>query len=456
MESPEQDKGQAQEISGVQRAWRRLRELCARLVAKAGPRLRAFGRWLKPILVRGWSRTKAATRSAGAWLKPRGSRFLELVRERWAAGRRVLSAWWVHPGLRHAAGRSLRMARTAAVAFGIAWCISLAARHAVHRVQPGTVGVRQVGWGAGLVEQDLEPGLYRSLPGRSHWHEVDVRTRLVSFAWESEGGTEPALSIVTSDGEAVEVAVSVPYAVRPGEAWQLVASGLARDFSRRVTTTLRRVLVQQLAELNASDWADPDARAAVTSTTLAVLAEELAPCHVEAQDLWITGVYFEPTYEKKMLERQLAGQDARTAAALARRKDAELTLAEVQADRKRQEAAVTAEWDERVATLEHEISMQREALARGTSEHAAAIGRELALAREQAAYARATALANIEDLRDRGRLEAMSGPAGRVLQAAEAVKQLNLGKVTLDPSDPRVPNFFDLDGVVTMLLGTTE
>jgi outer membrane murein-binding lipoprotein Lpp len=278
----------------------------------------------------------------------------------------------------------------------------------------------------------------------------------VCFAWASEGGTRPALQVATADGEALDVAVTVPYRIRPGQAWELVRAGIKSDYEKRATAIMKRVLLARLSELTAEEFADPDARLAVSRQALASLNEELAQTFLVAEDVLIGGVYFAGGYEKKMLERQLASQVRRTAESVAARRAAEVLLAGAQHDLAQAEARLVEEWEQRIEELrlaqeENVRAVQREVDAYDHERRRAAEAEY-----EQQTSAGEFALASAEALREQLMNEALETPGGRLHLAREAASKLRIKSVTLNSNDPRVPSVLDLDALVKMLIGGAE
>jgi regulator of protease activity HflC (stomatin/prohibitin superfamily) len=157
---------------------------------------------------------------------------------------------WSLAGVRVALIASLLIA----LALGVGW-------FCFRSIPPGTVGVKQVNFGGGgIVAGDHETGLAFGLRGFHSWHDIDRRTRVLTFAWESEGGDHPMLEVRTKDGNVAQVGVSIPWRVRPGEAFALVRDGLKTAYPQRTRATVEKVLLQELAGLSTDDLANTDAR----------------------------------------------------------------------------------------------------------------------------------------------------------------------------------------------------
>ncbi len=383
-----------------------------------------------------WSGCVHVWKLAKAW-GARGGRAVWRV----ASSRRLLDALRRLRRLGFAAGTG------ALVACGLFGALKLA----VHRVPPGAIGVNQARFGTGLGQSDHGAGLKLSLLDR--WYHLDGRTQEVRFAWESEGGTRPALELVTRDGEKVSVAVGMLYAIAEGGAHQLVAEGLGKDFQGRAEAIARRVLVEEFQTLGAEDWFDPDQRQAVSSRALTRLEDELGVCHLRAEEVLVSGVYFPPTFEKKRLQLQLDAQGRKTSEALTRRRAAELTLAEARAEHEATLARASEVWSERLVQVELEAAagireVQLEAKRSVSEIETQADDRYGRLSHE--GELALTAAAGVQEELHAG---IWAGPGGAEYLAREAARKLTFGKITLDPSDPEVPNPLDLEGMSELLLG---
>jgi len=202
----------------------------------------------------------------------------------------------------------LRFARGLAIAVLALWLIPLTC---TSTVGPDRIGVRQSNV-SGVGEADLEPGWAFAIPGV---HSIiSLPRRFEYLDYTDESGHQP-LQIRTKDNNIVLLDVSVPYRIRPGEAWRLVQTGNhqldANDrfrFQRLAEETTVSVLRERLAELTSSDFYSTDRRLEVSSHTLDILNEKLAELHLEASAVLIRAVKFRPEYEKQLQQIQLNEQ----------------------------------------------------------------------------------------------------------------------------------------------------
>lgn len=204
-----------------------------------------------------------------------------------------------------------KIARLFVVALLVIW---LAPKACFSTVQPDEIGVRQSNF-SGVLEQDVGPGWVLRIPGM---HKIITLPRKFSFLDYTDDavGPQAPLQIRTQDNNIVHVDVSVPFHVKPGDGWKVVAAGnhvedrgeLLR-FQRLAEETTVSVLRERLAELTSSEWYDTQRRLEVAESSLVKLNESLAELHVEAEWVLIRSVTFRPEYEQQLQQIQLNEQN---------------------------------------------------------------------------------------------------------------------------------------------------
>jgi regulator of protease activity HflC (stomatin/prohibitin superfamily) len=322
------------------------------------------------------------------------------------------------------------------------------------RVPPGTFGVKQANFGGGgLAAQDFGPGLHFGVRGLTEWHFVDSTTKVLAFAWESEGAPHPMLELRTKDGNVAQLGISVPYRVKRGEAHLLVAEGLKHAWNQRVKSTVEKVLLQEFANLSSADLAVTDTRIERCALTLPKLNALLSAFHVEAESILITGVMFGQEYEKKLQQVQLTRQTAL------------LSNAQMEVEKQRvvnnkntdeidaSEKAIRAEMDLAIA---EQYAVGRRKIVEIDLEARDYDRRRRSEA--QAEYDRLVAegergLLRAEQVKEELANEVYDSAGGRLLLARQAAENLNIRQVTLNSNDPRVPSVLDLDELVSILVG---
>ncbi|MCP3918459.1 MAG: hypothetical protein GY711_23180 [bacterium] len=437
-----------------------LRPYFARLTAWLKPRLAGAWAWLKPRVAGAWAWLRPRVSGAWAWLAPRVRRSIAVSVDRARRGASWSRRTAVRVGhaflsiARRARRPLLLTVRTLLLAALIGGALLGAGRAFVQHVPPGTLAVRHVRWGgAGVIERDYGPGLHWTVGLRDTWHELSAGTHVLSFGSPAEGGTHPPLEVATREGEGAQVSVFVPYRIQSGAGWRLVADGLRADYPVRALAICRRVLLEELAALSPSEFADPDARANIEQAALARLAAELGATHLEPLEVRIGSVFFNPTYEKKMLEKQLATQGVLTTESLTQRLREQRENTRVLQELEDAEAALVAQYEQRADTLRdaHKASVQT--TARGATHYANRRRSETEIAVLRLQNEGELALAAAADLRQTLFDDALESSGGKLHVARQAAENLRFGKVTLNSNDPRVPSVLDLDELVGLLMG---
>jgi regulator of protease activity HflC (stomatin/prohibitin superfamily) len=338
----------------------------------------------------------------------------------------------------------------AALALGAGWLC-------FERIPPGIIGVKQVNFGGGgIVERDYDAGIAFSLRGYHAWHFVDRRTRVLSFAWESEGGERPILEVRTKDGNVAQVGVCVPWRVRPGEAHALVRDGLKTAYPLRTRATVEKVLLQELASLSTDELATTETRRAKVNEALPRLNALLAEYHVEAESILVSQVWFGAQYETKLQQKQLTHQDALLSEAGKlvdqQRQQVDLFKQDIDASEK----AIRAEMDKRIEER-FETGRAEIAAIRAESKFYAKTRRTAAQSELDKASAEGDrALAQAASVKETSTAERLDTKGGRLLLARQAAENLNIRHVTLNSNDPRVPSVLDLGELVRVLIGPGE
>jgi regulator of protease activity HflC (stomatin/prohibitin superfamily) len=171
-------------------------------------------------------------------------------------------------------------------------------------VRPGYVGVRYNNV-AGLLEEDLGPGWHWEIAGLQKVWRLPGRYLFLNYI------DEQRISIRTKDNNTVSVDVSIPYRIKPGEAWRVMEAGnQVRDtngayrFERFAQDTATDVLRSTLANLKSEDFYDTDRRLEVAQATLELLNKKLGEYHLEASTVLVRASYFRDEYEQQLAKIQ--------------------------------------------------------------------------------------------------------------------------------------------------------
>ncbi len=197
------------------------------------------------------------------------------------------------------------------VILGVA--LLLIPRAMVATVAPGEVGVRQSAI-SGVTDEDLGPGWHWRLPGLHTMIYLPTAYSFLDYTDDDLGPQKP-LHIRTKDNNVVDLDVTVPYRITPGEAHLIVRQGNhIKDgdmfrYQKLADQTAVSVLREELAQLESSGFYSTDLRLKVEKATLDRLNVALKDLHLEAQAVLIRAVRFRPEYEKQLQQIQLNEQN---------------------------------------------------------------------------------------------------------------------------------------------------
>jgi hypothetical protein len=196
-------------------------------------------------------------------------------------------------------------------------------------VGPNEIGVRQSAT-SGVLDEDLGPGWHVSIPGFHKIIMVPSSYFMLDFTTDNKGPQKP-LEIRTKDNNTVELDISIPIRIKPGEAHALVAAG------NHVRDPDGGYRYMRLAE----------------ETATSVLREEMAVLDsVEAQAVLVRAVRYRDEYEKQLQQIQLNEQNKLLDAATQKLATVQQSLDNYQQGTNAQVAQRQQEWGAKQAMLE--------------------------------------------------------------------------------------------------------
>jgi regulator of protease activity HflC (stomatin/prohibitin superfamily) len=179
---------------------------------------------------------------------------------------------------------------------------------AITEVEAGEVGVRYNN-ALGLHKADLAPGFHVEFTGLQRIH------RLPSYYLQIDYAAQDRFSVRTKDNNTIQLDVSIPYRIKPGQAWRIMDAGNHLPvgdgkyrFQRFAEQTATSVLREHMAELQTEDFYDTKRRLAVTAEALKLLNKKLAPYQLEARTVLVRATYFREEYENQLARIQLNEQ----------------------------------------------------------------------------------------------------------------------------------------------------
>ncbi len=182
------------------------------------------------------------------------------------------------------------------------------------RVAPSQVGVRTSAT-SGVLAEDLSPGWHWRIPGVHKLIVLPSAYFMLDYTEDDKGPQKP-LTIRTKDNNTVEIDVSVPIRIKPGEAHNVVDAGNhVQDpdgrfrYQRLAEETATSVLREEMASLDSVGFYSTERRVAAENKALEMLNKQLAPMHLEAQAVLVRAVGFRGEYEKQLQQIQLNEQN---------------------------------------------------------------------------------------------------------------------------------------------------
>jgi hypothetical protein len=225
------------------------------------------------------------------------------------------------------------------------------------RVEQNEIGIRQSAM-SGVLADDLGPGWHWRIPGVHKLIVLPSSYFMLDFTTDDKGPQKPLL-IRTKDNNTVELDVSVPVRIKPGEAYQLVQSGNHVEdpdgrfrYQRLAEETATSVLREEMASLDSVGFYATDRRLATSEAALKMLNKQLAPMHLEAQAVLVRAVRFRDEYEKQLQTIQLNEQRKLLDAATQKLAGVQQSLDNYQQGTSAQVSAHTQDWIRRQAELE--------------------------------------------------------------------------------------------------------
>lgn len=225
------------------------------------------------------------------------------------------------------------------------------------RVEPSGIGVRTSAT-SGVLDEDLGPGWHWRVPGLHKMTQLPSTYFMLDYT-NDQKGPQRSLVIRTKDNNTVELDVSVPIRIKPGEAHEVVAVGNhAQDqdgryrYQRLAEETATSVLREQMAELDSVGFYKTERRLAASDKALATLNKQLAAMHLQAEAVLVRQVTFRSEYEQQLQQIQLNEQNKLLDAASQKLAGVQQSLDNYVQGTSAQVSARTQQWIKRQAELE--------------------------------------------------------------------------------------------------------
>jgi hypothetical protein len=238
-------------------------------------------------------------------------------------------------------------------------------------IAPNEIGVRTSAV-SGVLGEDLAPGWHWRLPGVHKLLRLPSSYFMLDYTNDDKRLQKP-LVIRTKDNNTVELDVSVPLRIKPGEANQLVAAGNHVSdpdgrfrYQRLAEETTTSVLREEMATLDSVGFYSTDRRLAASAKALEALNRQLGAMHVQAQAVLVRAVRFRPDYEKQLQTIQLNEQNKLLDAASQKLATVQQSLDNYVQGTSAQVSARVQDWVKRQAELERAYQVGLLAVADAT------------------------------------------------------------------------------------------
>ncbi len=376
-----------------------------------------------------------------------------------------------------------RITKTIFVAIGFMTLVFIVLSTTIECVPVRTYGVKQTIWAGGIEQEDYATGYHIGITGIHRWALLDASTHFLNFSAietkpgsskrgsgsplifsRSSGGPSdfetpasdqhPALDVRNRDGNVVSIDVSVPYRIIAGKAHLIVKDGAKDNYRERVKATVESVLRGVLSEMTNDELQDTAKRIANCEKALAALNTELSPFHVKADAVLIRKVAFPEEYEKKLQQKQLFTQTANFDVAETARLGEVLNTGKYEKEIAAAEALSLAQWEKKIESFRTEYTLQVARIQAEALQHSKQTRAEADAIHQTKMAEGKLALDKAEAMLTEKRSEALATPGGQIYVAKLAAENLNIGRVLLNASDPRVPLILDIHGIAEMLIGT--
>ncbi|MCX7934814.1 MAG: SPFH domain-containing protein, partial [Planctomycetota bacterium] len=258
----------------------------------------------------------------------------------------------------------------------------------------------------------------------------------------------------TKDQYTTAMDITIYFRIRQNCAWRVLReigpdpAAFHERFRQQAEGAMRKVM----GELYTEDLYNSDRRQEVVAKTLAELNESLASSHLEAKDILIRWIVFDPNFEQKLLAKQLLEQQKLLARSQTQR---EMQKQKTEMIQRETEAMVLAIEKEK----EREIAVKTAATEAAIAAIKADAAYEAKKLLAEAEKSKRQAIAEGEKLREVARAkgqkainEALQGKGGQLFLSRQMVENLQIGRLEINTNQF---NPFDLKQFLR-LIGAEE
>ncbi len=331
------------------------------------------------------------------------------------------------------------------------------------KIEIGEVGVRTLqysflGSKKGVESKDFGAGWHRKIPLIDTWRIFDSTVQTTEFTTAQErqqsqqvlqmfysrgsladkvssnfppSGPE-RIELKSKDGYTVKLDVTVKYRIAPGEAFEVYRKfNTEAQYKRIVRDQVQNTIRNVFGTMRTEEFYDPIVRREKTTLAFSSLSNDLKNNHVGLISILIRDITFDPSYERKILDKKLADQDVELnkSKAVAEEKkgltntiiaQTEAKVRVIDEEKNAEQLRMRAETDRQIAEIQAEARVTVAKLKADADLYAAKMVAKGTLLEKQA-----------EAEGERLKAAALKGSGGANLVALEAVKGVNLKEMTI-------------------------
>lgn len=313
----------------------------------------------------------------------------------------------------------------------------------VSYVPVGVVGVRTQEYAIlgkkGVVQEDFGPGWHRALWPIDSWRYFDSTVQTLEMTRDPRRGSRQGrddVQVQSADGYAVSVDVTIKYRIQPGNAHKLyVDTGSGERYKAIVRNEAEKTCIAQFGGMKTEDFYNPHVRRKVAKAALSSLQESLKNNYVEAIDLLIRDVQFDPEYERKIQSKKLADQEVEVNKSMQRAREMQGKTDVIGAETKRVIKIIQEERKAEIVRMQAETNVQIADIKARAGKYATEKRADADLHASKRMADGHLLVKQSEAEGERLRNLAMQGVGGSIIVALEAAKNLNLENITISTVD---------------------
>jgi regulator of protease activity HflC (stomatin/prohibitin superfamily) len=319
----------------------------------------------------------------------------------------------------------------------------------------GTVGVRTQEYGLknkGVIEEDFGPGWHRRLGGIDTWNLFDSTVQTLEMTKDPRQGdlkSQDDVRVQSADGYAVSVDVTVKFRIQEGMAHKVYQNtGGGDEYKRVVRNEAQEACMGLFGQMKTEDFYNSEIRRKKADEVQLRLAESLEDNYIEAIDVLIRDVAFDPEYESKIRLKKLADQEVELNKSMAEAAKMKGKTEVTEAETGRLVKVIGEEKKAAIITMQAETDLTIAKISAEANRYAEEKKADADLIKAQREADGDLLVKTAEADGERLRNKALVGSGGGTMVALEAARNLKLSDISVSTLQI---DFLDIDGMVNKL-----